>query len=103
MNDDHPRARRLLWVLWPAFLVACAAWAVFFSVFDPSELHFLGEPLEVSRETIYTLGFFAIWITAVASSSLTVFLERSPWQVNQCPLDASDRPSGCPKREEGTC
>jgi hypothetical protein len=70
-----PTARRFLWVIWPAFLVAGVAEIVFFSVFDPFELHFFGDVLEMSREGIYTLGFFGFWGLGIASSALTVFLE----------------------------
>jgi hypothetical protein len=96
-------ARRLMWVVWPAFLVAAIAEAVFFTIFDPFELHFFGAPLDLSREVIYTMGFFGFWGLGIASSALTVFLERSPWEVNRCPLESTDRPPGCPKREDETC
>jgi hypothetical protein len=93
-------AQRLMWVLWPAFLVAGVAEAVFFTVFDPFDLHFFGAPLELSRSAIYTMGFFGFWGLGIASSALTVFLERSPWEVNRCPLEPTDRPDGCPKRDD---
>jgi hypothetical protein len=93
-------AQRLIWVVWPAFLVAAAAEAVFFTVFDPFDLHFFGSSLELSRLTMYTLGFFGFWGLGVASSALTVFLARSPFEVNHCPLDGPERPAGCPKRED---
>ncbi len=96
-------AQRIMWVLWPAFLIAAVAETIFFTVFDPLELHFFGAPLEMSRQAIYTLGFFAFWALCIASSSLTVFLERSPWELNRCPLDPPDRPVGCPRREEPAC
>jgi hypothetical protein len=95
-------AQRLMWVLWPAFLAAGVAEALFFTVFDPFDLHFFGAPLELSREAIYTLGFFGFWALGIASSALTVFLERSPWEQNRCPLDGPDRPDGCSKQESGT-
>ena len=66
-----------MWVIWPAFVVAGIAEAIFFTVFDPVELHFFGAPLELSRQSIYTLGFFAFWALGIASSALTVFLERA--------------------------
>ena len=72
-----------MWVLWPSFLVAGVA-AIFFTVFDPYDLHVFGQPVEASREVIYTVGFFVFWAMAIASSALTVFLERSPWEVNRC-------------------
>jgi len=92
-------AQRLGWVLWPSFLVACAAELVFFSLFDPSDLHLFGQPVEADRMLVYTLGFFALWAIGAVSSAVTVFLSRSPFEVNRCTLAADERPEGCPKRE----
>ena len=78
MEASSSFARQLMWVIWPAFLVAGVAEAIFFTVFDPFELHFFGEVLDVSREVIYTMGFFGFWGLGIASSALTVFLGRSP-------------------------
>ena len=100
MDDTNSLAHRLMWVLWPAFLIAALAEAVFFTVFDPFDLHFFGATLEMSRLGIYTMGFFGFWGVGIASSALTVFLERSPWEINRCPLPATGRPEGCPKRED---
>lgn len=91
-------AQRLLWVLWPAFLVAAVAELLFFAAFDPADIHLFGVPLEMERMPVYTLGFFLFWGATSAASALTVFLQRSPWEVNRCPLDANERPMGCPKR-----
>jgi len=99
LNEDL--AHRLMWVIWPAFLVAAIAEGIFFTVFDPFELHFFGEVLDLSRGAIYTMGFFGFWALGIASSALTVFLERSPWEVNRCPIEPLDRPPACPKREDG--
>ena len=96
--QDH-LTRRLLWVIWPAFLVAGVAEKLFFSLFDPSELRFFGTPAGLSPEAFYTLGFFGFWILGIASSALTVFLQRSPFEIDRCPIDASTRPPGCPKRD----
>lgn len=92
-------AQRLGWVLWPAFLVACAAELLFFSFFDPRDLQLFGQPVDVDRMLVYTLGFFAFWTIGAVSSALTVFLSRSPFEVNRCTLDADERPDGCPNRE----
>jgi hypothetical protein len=100
MTNDGSFAHRLMWVIWPAFLVAGIAEAIFFTIFDPFDLHFFGAPLEMSRSAIYTMGFFGFWALGIASSALTVFLERSPWEVNRCPIEPLARPEGCPKREE---
>jgi hypothetical protein len=78
MDDDEPKGRWSMWIIWPAFLVAGVAEIVFFSIFDPFELHFFGAPLDWSRQAIYTLGFFGFWGLGIASSALTLFLERRP-------------------------
>ena len=97
-------AQRIVWVLWPAFLVAAVAELLFFAVIDPHDLAVFGVPLDAGRMPVYTIGFFFFWAIASAASALTVFLQRSPFEVNRCPLPSSDRPEGCPKREEaGTC
>ena len=96
-------AQRILWVLWPAFLVACVAELLVFAVIDPQDLHVFGVPLEAGRMPVYTIGFFFFWSITSAASALTVFLQRSPVEVNRCPLPAVDRPEGCPKREAEGC
>ena len=97
---DDSLGQRLGWVLWPAFLVACVAELGFFSLVDPADLQLFGMPIELDRMTIYTLGFFAFWVLGSVSSALTVFLARSPFEVNnRCTLASEERPDGCPKRE----
>lgn len=103
MESTDNLAHRVMWVLWPAFLAAGAGEVIFFTVFDPFDLHFFGAPLELSRQAIYTMGFFGFWGLGIVSSALTVFLERSPWEKNRCPLDAPDRPDGCPKQGGPGC
>lgn len=93
--------QRVLWVLWPAFLVAAVAEMIFFAVFDPVDLHPFGAPLDVERMPVYTIGFFFFWAITSAASALTVFLSRSPFEANRCPMGAEDRPHGCPKRADG--
>ena len=66
--------RRAMQVIWPAFLTAAVAELVFFSIFDPFELHFFGQPLDWSRKAIYALGFFGFWGLGIASSTLTLLL-----------------------------
>ena len=97
--------QRLMWILWPAFLVAGIAEGVTFSLFDPQNMHFFGEPVELGRTAVYSIGFFLFWAFAAASSALTCFLQRSPFEVNRCPLPATERPADCPKREtsSGCC
>ncbi len=85
MEASSSFSRQLMWVIWPAFLVAGVAEAIFFAVFDPFELHFFGAVLDVSREVIYTMGFFGFWGLGIASSALTVFLGRPPQDVTDGP------------------
>ena len=97
-------AQRLMWILWPGFLVAIPAVGIVFTLVDPADLHAFGSPLGLSRLGAYTLGFLLFWALGSACSALTVLLQRSPYEVNRCPLPAVGRPAGCPKREEpGAC
>jgi hypothetical protein len=91
-------AQRLGWVLWPSFLMACAAELAFFALFDPADLHLFGVPIQAARMPIYTIGFFAFWIIGAASSAVTVFLSQSPFEAYRCTLEPNERPLGCPKR-----
>jgi len=69
--------RRVMQVVWPAFLTAAAAELVFFAIFDPFDLHFFGASLDLSRESIYTMGFFGFWGLGIVSSALTLYLAQS--------------------------
>ena len=91
---------KLIWILWPSFVVAGAGLALFFTMFDPHELRLFGEPLEWSRVAIYSAGFFLLWVFAAASSALTCFFQRTSADINRCPLPVNQRPVGCPKRED---
>ncbi len=96
--------QRLMWILWPAFLVAGIAEGITFSLFDPQDMHIFGEPVDLGRTAVYSIGFFLFWAFAAASSALTCFLQRSPFEVNRCTLPEADRPEGCPKRgQPGGC
>lgn len=91
--------QRLMWIAWPAFLVAGVLEMMVFSVVDPSDLVWFGHPLELSRQGVYTVAFFVFWACALVSSGLTTLLSRSPFEVNRCPLPATARPDGCPKQD----
>ncbi|MFZ6846803.1 hypothetical protein [Undibacterium sp. RuRC25W] len=64
----------LMIVLWPAFLMACAATGLFFSLVDPMELIVLDERLQMHSSGVYTVGFFAFWLLGILSSGLTALL-----------------------------
>jgi hypothetical protein len=95
---------RLIWVLWPGFVMAIPAVGIVFTLVDPADLHAFGEPLAVSRLGAYSLGFLLFWALGSACSALTCLLQRSPFEMNRCPLTPVARPEGCPRREEtGSC
>ncbi len=75
--------QRLMWILWPSFIVGGVAEAVFFTLIDPQELYLLGEPVHWSPTAVYSVGFFLFWLVAAASSAFTCFLQRSATDVNQ--------------------
>jgi hypothetical protein len=93
--------QRVMWIVWPAFLLACLLEMLVFALVDPQDLHWFGQPVELSREAVYTLAFFVFWALSMVASGLTTLLSMSPFEVNRCPLPASDRPQGCPK--QGAC
>jgi hypothetical protein len=95
------KLQRWMWITWPAFLLACLLEMLVFALVDPQDLHWFGQPVALSRQTVYTLAFFAFWAVSMVASGLTTLLSQSPFEVNRCPLPASDRPDGCPK--QGTC
>jgi len=68
--------KRVMWILWPSFLVAALAEMIFFAVFDPGELTLFGRSPELSRTAIYSIGFFLFWAFAAASSGLSLYLQR---------------------------
>ncbi|TNF58774.1 MAG: hypothetical protein EP308_00180 [Burkholderiales bacterium] len=72
-----------------------------FAMVDPSDLHWAGGPVELSRQAIYTVAFFVFWIMAMASSALTTLLAMSPFEVNRCPVPPEERPSSCAR--DGNC
>ena len=89
--------KRVIWILWPSFVVAAVANAIFFSMFDPAELSALWSPLPPTRVGAYTLGFFGFWAIGACSSGLTCFLQRDADELNraQCPVAEAGRPPGC--------
>ncbi len=91
------RGRTLIWILWPSFLVAGAAEALFFTVFDPTELTFFGETVNVSRIAAYSIGFFLFWAFAASSSALTCFFQSGSAQINRDTRPADERATGSPK------
>lgn len=76
-------AQRVMWIVWPAFLVAGVLEMLVFACVDPQDLHWMGLPIELSRQGVYTVSFFVFWAFTCASSALTVLLSKSPLEVNR--------------------
>lgn len=89
-------AQRMMWIVWPAFLAACAMELLVFAFVDPQDLHWAGHALQWSRQAVYTCAFFAFWGVVAGACWLTTLLRLTPLEINQCPFDAGQRPPGCP-------
>ncbi len=72
------KAKTAMVILWPAFLAAAALNALFFSMFDPSDLLIHGVPLEVDKLAAYAIGFGVCFIFAAISSFMTWSLTKPP-------------------------
>jgi hypothetical protein len=84
------RSRLVIWILWPSFLVAAIAEGLQFTVIHPEDILLFGEPIGISNEGIYTLGFFVMWAFCGASSALTVFVLPKSAEQPKISSDESD-------------
>lgn len=87
--------QRMMWIAWPAFLAACLLEMLVFALIDPGELHWMGQPLPLSDQGVYTIAFFAFWAVTMVASALTTLLAISPFELNRCPVPRDDRPLDC--------
>lgn len=74
--------QRLIWILWPSFIVGGIAEVLFFTAFDPLDMMFFGYSITWSREAVYSIGFFVFWGICAASSAATCFLQRGSGQLD---------------------
>ncbi|CAM5783766.1 hypothetical protein ACFOHU_10540 [Ottowia pentelensis] len=74
--------QRLMWIAWPAFMVAAALEMMVFAVLDPLSLTLFGETVNWPRETIYSVTFFIFWVMLMLSSGITLMLARPAREVN---------------------
>ncbi len=68
------QARHWMGIAWPAFLLAAVLEMVVFAMVDPGDLHWFGQPLDWSRQAVYTVAFFVFWGVTAVSSALTALL-----------------------------
>ena len=71
-------SRCMMWVIWPAFLMAGLMEVLVFAMVDPQDLHWFGQPVALSAQAVYTLAFFAFWAITMLASAMTVCLISSP-------------------------
>ncbi len=73
-----------MWIVWPSFLVASVLEMLVFAMIDPHDLHWFGQPVSLSRQAVYTLVFFVLWLATIVSSTLTVILSQvDPTVINR--------------------
>ena len=76
-------AQRIMWIVWPSFLMAGVLEILVFAMVDPQDLHWFGQAVQLSRQGIYTVAFFAFWLVTLLSSALTALLAMPSLEVNQ--------------------
>ena len=69
--------QRLIWILWPSFIVGGIAEVLFFTAFDPLEIGACLGADSVNRTAVYTVGFFLLWLLTLSSSLLTLYFQRA--------------------------
>lgn len=74
--------QKLMWIGWPAFLVAAVLELLVFAVVDPLSLNWHGQHLDLSRQAVYALGFLVFWVAAAIAGALTLLLSLPPQEVN---------------------
>ncbi|MHB8747118.1 MAG: hypothetical protein ACYC7I_11445 [Gammaproteobacteria bacterium] len=80
------KTQKVIAVLWPSFLTAGLATALFFAAFDPQELLGRTRFADATRLTAYSVGFFLFWLLTAGSCVLTCYFSR--------PCEKSDLDSG---------
>lgn len=79
-------SKRLMWIAWPAFLMAGITEMLIFALIDPESLQWFGQPLQLSREGTYTIAFFVFWGIIMVSSALSTLLSLSAAEINSEPV-----------------
>lgn len=82
VSKPAPRPMRLMWIIWPAFLLAGVQEMVVFALVDPQDLSWGGAPLPLSRTGIYSVTFLVFWLLMMVATALTVLLSRSAFEIN---------------------
>lgn len=86
-------SQRLMWIIWPAFLLAGVQEMLVFALVDPEDLSWGGAPLPLSRTGIYSITFLAFWLLMMAATALTMLLSLPSFEVNH----GTEPESGSPR------
>ena len=69
---------------WVSFLFAALASMLFFASFEPTELAAIATfPAELSANTLYTFGFFLLWIFGFSTTACSSILLALPLAKRQ--------------------
>lgn len=74
--------QRIIWIMWPSFIVAGLMTIVFFTLVDPADLSIFGVSLQDYRIATYSSGFLLFWVFFAGDSWLTLFFQRDANTVN---------------------
>jgi hypothetical protein len=74
--------KRLMLSAWPAFLMAGVLEMLVFSLIDPQDMNWFGQPVELSRNGVYTLMFFSFWFICMLGNALTLLLMVTSEEVD---------------------
>jgi len=78
--------RRMIRILWPAFLVAGVLETLVFAVIDPDELRWFGGPsIDWPPLAIYSVTFMMFWGAIATASALTELLALESDDINRWP------------------
>lgn len=67
--------RRIMQVLWPAFVMAGVMEMLVFAVVDPADLHwFGGAAFDWPLTTTYSVSFLIFWAVIATSAAITAWL-----------------------------
>ena len=62
---------------WTSFLSAAILEAVVFTLVDPGEIHWLGQLVLPSRQSVYTVAFLLFWGQGMLCACLALWLSRA--------------------------
>lgn len=74
--------KRWMSIVWPAFMAAAVMEMLVFAAFDPDQMPWLAETVQMSRISIYSLAFFIFWAVFVMAGYLTVLLSLPREELN---------------------